>query len=259
MRLAATDTGADRADRPVLSFVHGFTQTCRSWQPVVDRLAGAHRCVCVDAPGHGGSPDGRRSLWECGRDIAETVPRGVLVGYSMGARMALHAVLGHPEHFVGVVLVSGTAGIDNPDERRSRRDTDEALADRIEQIGVPAFVDEWLANPMFSGLTSDTAMRSDRLGNSATGLADSLRWAGTGTQEPLWDRLDSIEVPVLVVTGSLDPKFEALGRRLVSAIPGATGTCIEGAGHTVHLERTDDFVARLVGWLDAIGTTGRTR
>lgn len=254
MRLAATRTGPTRPQLPSLSFVHGFTQTSRSWDPVTSRLADAHECVCVDAPGHGASPDGRRTLWECGGDIADTVPPGVLVGYSMGARMALHSVLVRPAHFTGLVLVSGTAGLDDPEERRARRAADEALADRVENIGVEAFVDEWLALPMFSGLTADTAMRADRLRNSASGLADSLRWAGTGTQDPLWDRLGEVRVPVLVVTGSLDHKFVPLGERLVASIPRATGACIEGAGHSVNLERTDEFVDRFVHWLSEIAS-----
>lgn len=252
MRLAATRTGSATAGGPALSFVHGFTQTSRSWVPVVSALSGTLECVCVDAPGHGGSPDGRRTLWQCGDDIAETVPPGVLVGYSMGARMALHSVLAHRSRYLGLVLVSGTAGIDDPGERLARRTADEELAARIETIGVADFIDEWLANPMFSGLDAGSAMRGDRLGNTASGLADSLRWAGTGTQEPLWGRLGEITIPVLVVTGSLDAKFDALGDRLASRLPDATRISVDGAGHTVHLERTRAFVATLRDWL-AVG------
>ena len=249
MRLAATRTGPTDAAGPPISFVHGFTQTSRSWQPVIDLMVGSHEFVCVDAPGHGGSIDGRRSLWQCADDITETVPVGVLVGYSMGARMALHSALAHPSHHRGLVLVSGTAGIDDPAERAVRRAADDELADRIERIGTEAFIDEWLSNPLFAGLPDSAAMRQDRLRNTAAGLADSLRWSGTGTQEPLWDRLAGITVPVLVVTGVLDGKFDELGRRLVSLLPDAEHARIEGAGHTVHLERTADFVSQLGDWL----------
>ena len=98
------------------------------------------------------------------------------------------------------------------------------------------FVDEWLSNPLFAGLTPDTAMRDDRLRNTASGLASSLRTCGTGTQEPLWGRLGEIRCPTTIVVGELDAKFRALGDRLVDAIPDATLTVIGGSGHSVHLE-----------------------
>ena len=225
-----------------VAFVHGFTQTKESWDRVIDALGAAHQCTAIDAPGHGTNPDGRASLAECGRQIATTAGKCALVGYSMGARMALHAALAHPGQFTKIVLVSGTAGIDDPDERHQRRLSDENLADRIELIGVPAFIDEWLANPMFAGLPADPAQRAQRLANTAKGLADSLRHAGTGTQEPLWERLASIDVPVLVVTGAEDGKFDALGRRMASLIPHADHVSVHGAGHAVHAERPDEFV-----------------
>lgn len=250
MTLAVEVRPARGAGRGVpLVFVHGFTQTGRSWTPVLDVLTREHECTVVDAPGHGGSPDGRRDLWQCADDITRAAGPGVLVGYSMGARMALHCVLAHPHRWHGLVLVSGTAGIDDQAERAARREADEALAERIETIGVPAFIDEWLANPLFAGLGREAAGRDDRLRNTARGLADSLRFAGTGTQEALWGRLDEISVPVLVVTGENDGKFTDLGRRLVRSIDGSLLVVVPGAGHTVHLERTDAFVDALGSWV----------
>lgn len=216
---------------------------------MVDDLSRDHECISLDAPGHGDSPDGTRSLWQCADDIAESSAGGVLVGYSMGARMALHAVLAHPHRFAGLVLVSATAGIEDERERSARRDADNALADRIETIGVTRFIDEWLSNPMFAGLTPAMAMKQDRIRNEAPGLADSLRHAGTGTQNSLWERLGEIDIPVLVVTGTLDSKFTGIGRRMASLLKESTLVSVEGAGHTVHLERIAEFVSLVRTWL----------
>ena len=92
---------------------------------------------------------------------------GTYVGYSMGGRVSLHAALAHPDAVERLVLIGATAGIDDPDERAARREADDRLADHIEAVGVPAFIDEWLANPLFAGLTEATALRSDRLRNTA--------------------------------------------------------------------------------------------
>ena len=249
MRLATENVGPAPGSGSVpLVFLHGFTQTGRSWMPVVERLGRQRSCTLVDAPGHGGSPDGARSLWECADDVSVAAGPGVLVGYSMGARMALHCVLAHPHRWHGLVLVSGTAGIDDNAERAARRSDDERLADRIEAIGVERFLDEWLALPLFDGLSPTMADRGDRLRNTSRGLADSLRHAGTGTQEPLWNRLEEISVPVLVVTGERDAKFTDIGRRLARGIDGALLVVVPDAGHTVHLERPDEFAGALSDW-----------
>lgn len=239
--------GTTGSGTPV-TFVHGFTQTRSSWAPVVSRLRGAE-CTVIDAPGHGDSPDGARSLWQCADDIAATMPRGVLVGYSMGARMAIHTALAHPGRVTALVVVSGTPGIEDDTERTARRMSDDRLADHIEEIGVAAFVDEWLSNPMFAGLTEEMSMRPQRLTNTAQGLADSLRHAGTGTQENLWPRIREIDVPVLIVAGANDTKFADIARRMNPLIAGSTLHVVPSAGHTVHLEATDAFTGLLGEWL----------
>jgi 2-succinyl-6-hydroxy-2,4-cyclohexadiene-1-carboxylate synthase len=120
------------------------------------------------------------------------------------------------------------------------------MAARVERDGVEAFVDAWLAQPLFAGLGPDVQFREARAENTVEGLAESLRQAGTGAQDPLWDRLDRLTMPVLVVAGGLDTKFTALGRRLVDAIgDNAELAIVDGAGHAAHLERPTEFIALL--------------
>jgi len=227
-----------------LVLVHGFTQTGRSWDPLLPALH-EHEVIAVDAPGHGANAERHAKLPEIGRLLGRYGP-ATYVGYSMGGRMCLHVP---PTAMTGLVLISATAGIEDEDERAVRRASDEALADRIEAIGVEAFLEEWLALPLFAGLRAEAANRQARLENTAPGLASSLRLAGTGVQVPRWDRLQEIDVPVLVVAGALDAKFVAIAERLSSALPDAELAIIEGAGHTVHLEQPDAFLDVLLPWL----------
>lgn len=232
---------------------HGFTQSARSWatfqQVLESRLPGA-TTVTVDLPGHGDSePPADLDLWASADLLADQGGPGVYVGYSMGGRVALHTALTRPDVVQRLVLIGATAGIDDPDERAARRAADERLADHIEAVGVPAFIDEWLANPLFAGLTEDTALRTDRLCNTPAGLAASLRSTGTGTQTPLWGRLGEIECPVLVLVGEHDEKFTGLGRRLVDGLPRAQLVVVAGAGHSVHLEQPDATVDAITAWL----------
>jgi 2-succinyl-6-hydroxy-2,4-cyclohexadiene-1-carboxylate synthase len=232
---------------------HGFTQTARSWttfQRLLDsRLPGA-TTIAVDLPGHGDAEaPADLDLWASADLLADRGGRGVYVGYSMGGRVALHTALVRPEVVERLVLIGATAGIDDPDERAARRAADERLADHIEAVGVPTFIDEWLANPLFAGLTDATAQRADRLRNTPAGLAASLRATGTGTQAPLWDRLGEIGCPVLVLVGEHDAKFTDLGRPLVDGLPRAELVVVPGAGHSVHLEQPDATADAIAAWL----------
>jgi 2-succinyl-6-hydroxy-2,4-cyclohexadiene-1-carboxylate synthase len=167
----------------------------------------------------------------------------------MGGRIALHAALAHPDRVARLVLIGVTAGIEDPTERVARRASDADLATRIVEIGVARFVDEWLAGPLFAGLGADAAGRDARLLNTAAGLASSLRRCGTGSQEPLWERLVEIRCPTLVVVGARDAKFTALGRRLASLIPDAHLEIVADAGHSVHLEQPGPTASLVAGFL----------
>lgn len=228
---------------------HGFTQTARSWdtfRQMLSRRLPEVDVVAVDLPGHGDAPPPADiDLWASAQRLVDAGGVGTYVGYSMGGRVALHAALAHPAAVERLVLIGATAGIDDPAERAARRDADERLADHIEEVGVATFIDEWLANPLFAGLTERTALRSDRLRNEAAGLAASLRATGTGTQTSLWDRLGDIECPVLVLVGERDAKFNELGRRLVDGIPDAELVVVAGAGHSVHLEQPEPTAAAI--------------
>jgi 2-succinyl-6-hydroxy-2,4-cyclohexadiene-1-carboxylate synthase len=208
------------------------------------------RCelLAVDLPGHGDAAPEGSDLWDAAEHLVAQGGRALYVGYSMGGRVCLHAALADPDAVRSLVLIGATAGIDDPDDRMQRRAADQALADRIERIGVDAFIDEWLANPLFAGLTADTAQRDDRCRNTATGLAHSLRTTGTGTQEPLWDRLGEIAAPTLLIVGERDAKFRALADRMAARLPAATMRVIADAGHSVHLERPAATVDAIVEW-----------
>jgi 2-succinyl-6-hydroxy-2,4-cyclohexadiene-1-carboxylate synthase len=237
-----------------ITLAHGFTQTSRSWDHVVGLLAqqglDAERLIAVDLPGHGESAADRADLWGSAEHLVAAGGTGTYVGYSMGGRVALHAALTHPDAVEHLVLIGATPGIVDDAEREARRAADDALADHIDKVGVSAFIAEWLTNPLFAGLTDETAQRADRLRNTATGLSSSLRLAGTGTQEPLWNRLADIACPVLLIVGAEDAKFRAIADRMAGLLPDATVATIDDAGHSAHLEQPEATAKALVDWLN---------
>jgi 2-succinyl-6-hydroxy-2,4-cyclohexadiene-1-carboxylate synthase len=233
-----------------LLLLHGFTQTGRSWQPIAHALAGRYRAVAPDLPGHGDFASRRpASFAACDaylRALADGRPV-TLAGYSMGGRIALHAALSLP--LERLVLIGSSPGIADAAERAARAAEDAALADRIETIGLEAFVREWAAQPLFAGMPRGVAelAEEDRLRNTASGLAAALRGLGVGIMPPLWDRLGSLTIPVDLVVGERDEKFRAVAERMASVLPSGRVVVVPGAGHAAHLEAPDAVVELLAG------------
>jgi 2-succinyl-6-hydroxy-2,4-cyclohexadiene-1-carboxylate synthase len=230
----------------VFVWLHGFTQTRASAHQFRSILAGRHELLTPDLPGHGSSAVLRATLEECADLVAAVLPAGPvdLGGYSFGARVALHVALRHPTKINKLVLLGATRGIQDDAPRLERRQRDEALAERIERIGVEAFLDEWLAQPMFASLPDDPLERATR-SRDAQGLASSLRLAGTGTQAWLAPQLGAIASPTLALAGANDEKFSAEARAIARSVDQASYALVESAGHAAHLERPD-ATARLV-------------
>lgn len=223
---------------PAVVLVHGFTQTRASWTVVAQDLAHDHRVLVVDIPGHGEAGRQPADLISGAARLGAAGGRAIYIGYSMGGRLALRLALDRPGLVAGLVLIGATAGIEDRDDRRDRRRADEILAQEIERGGVKAFLDRWLAQPLFKSLTVDPLDLAARRANRPAGLADALRLAGTGTMDPAWwEDLSRVRASTLVLAGQRDAKFTALGQRLAAGIGSAARfETIAAAGHAAHLQ-----------------------
>lgn len=234
-------------DAPRLVLVHGFTQTLRSWDPVVAGLTDGFEIVRVDLPGHGGSSEVRLGFAETAAAVGAAGGRATYVGYSLGGRLCLRLALDRPEMVEGLVLVGASPGLADSAERDARRRADDALADEIERTGTAVFLDRWLAQPLFESFTPAAADLQARLANPPAGLAAALRLLGTGVQEPLWSRLAELSMPVLAVAGQNDERYARLAEEMVAAIgANAEAVTLAGAGHAAHLDQPATFCRVLV-------------
>jgi 2-succinyl-6-hydroxy-2,4-cyclohexadiene-1-carboxylate synthase len=241
---------------PRTVLVHGFTQTRQSWGRIGVGLARRFEVVRVDAPGHGGSSEVATDVPTGARLLGTVAGPASYLGYSMGARLCLQLALDAPTLVRSLVLVSGTAGVADPEDRRRRRSADDRLAVELEHIGLEEFLHRWLAGPLFASLGRAEAQLDVRRENTVHGLAASLRLAGTGAQEPLWSRLHGLAMPVLVVAGAEDAVFCDLAEAMVTAIgSNAELALVPDAGHAVHLERPQAFLAVVEPFLGRSGPT----
>lgn len=244
-----------RGNMPLV-LLHGFTGSALSWDAHLDTFAaqGMH-VLALDMLGHGQAdapldPE-RYTIEHCRADILTVlkklnvpVGRAVLLGYSMGGRIALYTALSG--YFRALILESASPGLATMQERQQRQQSDELLAQRIERKGVPAFVGYWEQLPLFASLrTLSTELqqnsRQQRLNNRASGLANSLRGVGTGRQPALHEQLPMLHLPTLLLAGEMDSKFVAIARDIARGLPQAQLQIIPDAGHTIHLEQPAVF------------------
>jgi len=169
------------------------------------------------------------------------------VGYSMGGRLALALALERPDIVQSLVLVSASPGIADERERATRRAADDQLAHDVERDGLDAFLERWLAQPLFASLPRELAgVDARRRGNSVERVTHQLRALGQGAQPSLWHRLPELQMPVLLVTGAYDRKYRELASAMAAAIgDNARAVTVPEAGHALHLEQPAALAALL--------------
>jgi len=182
----------------------------------------------------------------------------VLLGYSLGGRLALRHALAHPGRWAALVLIATSPGLADPPERAARQAEDERLAAAILAHGVPAFLEQWQNRPLIatqSRIPADwrAAMQARRLRLRAAGLVASLRQFGQGSVLPVWDRLRDLRPPVLLVAGAEDPAYIAIAEAMREKLPSAELLIVPNAGHMAHLENLPAFVPGLRRFLQAHG------
>lgn len=231
-------------DTTYVAFVPGFMQRGDAWAPVAARLGRRMPTATVDFT----TP----TLDACLGAIRAAGAGGVVVGYSMGGRLALRGALREPALYRGLVLVGATPGIEDDALRRSRRAADAELADWIEAARIDAVVDHWESQPIFASQSPKLVaqQRRGRLTHDPRQLAQMLRATGQGVLEPVWDDLYKLAMPVLAVAGEQDAKYAEIAERMATQLPRGRAVIVPGAGHAVHLEQPDVFGDLLLEFLD---------
>jgi 2-succinyl-6-hydroxy-2,4-cyclohexadiene-1-carboxylate synthase len=181
----------------------------------------------------------------------------LVVGYSMGGRLALWLCAQVPSLETTVVAISANPGILDPTSRAARRDRDEQLAARLEHLQpargidtddteVRGFLRAWDAQPLFAARRLGEAELRDRAAGDPRGWAWALRTYGTGAQPDLVPALAASRARLHLVVGGADSAYRAHAERLHGR---ARRVVIPGAGHDVPAEAPDLLAGAILGLL----------
>jgi 2-succinyl-6-hydroxy-2,4-cyclohexadiene-1-carboxylate synthase len=244
--------------------LHGFTGRGSDFDALLSRgLAGLISfapltpcsLVTLDLPGHDGglmvSPED--GLQEAFQKITGTVNTFgecddfILMGYSMGARIALHYALAYPEKVKRLILIGGSPGIDESLERIERLNNDYLLSKKMMQMDLKSFLEAWAEHPLIQSQKNileplKSIIQMERLKHSIEGLSQSLLAYSPGKLESLWPLLKTIKCPVDWIVGEKDVKYVAIAQKAQSMMPKAGLHVMPAVGHAAHLEAPNLFI-----------------
>ncbi|KAG9448639.1 hypothetical protein H6P81_008604 [Aristolochia fimbriata] len=264
--LEVWETGSNVQDK-VLVFLHGFLGTGEDWIPVMKGLSATSRCISINLPGHG-----RSNIMElaCSENdgefimtiglIADVLNEAVnnitsksiiLIGYSMGARIALYMALhsGNKGKITGAVIISGSPGIKDNVARKIRASQDDVKASNLRKRGLEGFLEMWYAGDMWNSFRRhanfEQIINNRRQHDDVNGLANALSCLSVGRQPSLWEELKHSETDLLFIVGEEDKKFRDIAQQMCNTINSHPERgigdherviIIPDSGHAVHLE-----------------------
>lgn len=227
-------------------FVHGFLGLAEDW----NGFARSGVDVCVDLwslAGKNGEPFGVANA----RILAEAGGNGaVLIGYSMGARLAMHALIADPGRYRAAILISGNPGLTSQEERVRRLEADQEWARRFRKEPWDGLMKAWNNQAVLAG-GADPGRKECDFNRDA--LAWALEHWSLGRQRDLRAELAALDMPILYLTGAEDKKFTDLVRELVKGCR-HRHIAIEGAGHRLPWEKASEFVESVTRFVQTAWT-----
>ena len=238
----------------VLILLHGFISDSSTFDHHIKQLSETMKMVTIDLPGHGQDDSSLDQSWDFEwmvHQLHNVVQRFadkhvILHGYSMGARVALYYAIHHETRLSGLILESGSPGIQDEAMRTERIQVDLARARVLELAPLETFVNDWERLPLFQSqrFLSDVEqqrIRNMRLSQSPSRLAKALRDYGTGVMPNLWNDLANLQLPVQLIVGEWDEKFVEIAHKMKDDLPHAKLEVVPQVGHTVHVEDVAKF------------------
>ena len=226
---------------PMIHCLHGAVGSFRAWETFSQEVNESVNALDLWRLFDHSTP----TLIKTGQVISEDAEFGdVILGYSMGGRLALHALTAAPEKWRAAIIVSAHPGLIFGQEERRKKDREWAS---LSMGNWTSFLDQWNRQEVF--LSSPEEFRQADVKDQEMISKSFLHWS-LGNQRDLRSELPKITCPILWITGSHDRKFTALAEEVTSLLPNSEHLIISGSDHRVPWERPKDFSASVQNFLE---------
>lgn len=233
--------------QPALVFIHGFMGHPSDWDPIRAALP-EYETHAVEI--------GVTKTWHSALEtLAASLPeQSIVVGYSMGARLALGLVLEMPQKVAGLIFISGNPGLESENDREQRWITDQQIAARLEFESLEPFLQTWYQADVFETVPEEVrnAEIERKMACSSEAWPEILLANSVAKQPNYWAQLSKIAVPTLVVAGELDEKYKRIAARFAEQCSsnGLETRIVKECGHIVHREQPETLLQILREFVD---------
>lgn len=242
--------GSPSAKLPSLIFLHGFLGSHADWGPIADLLKDRYFGITIDLPSHGNSPVSDNlfaSLETTLLSISQETPF-VLIGYSLGGRLAFRYGQKYPHALKALVALSAHIGLKSSQEQEKRQAQDLLWQERLLTLSPQEFLPLWYKQAVFSSLHRKPKlldqMVKSRASNQLKPLASVLEQASLSKQ-PFYK---NFPFPACFLCGEEDPAYVSLYQTHF----GKAAKVISNAGHTVHLENPLECARAIDSFLSSL-------
>ncbi len=229
--------------------IHGNFQTSAVWQFLEDRLKAEISdldMVCEDL--YAKQFEGFDGWTEdfCNRVESEgNGEKSILLGYSLGGRLALHACVRRPDLWEATIVVGADPGLESEQQKSLQLDRDRNWAERLKREPLEKLADEWDEQPVFCGLKNQAPRNPGEM--DASKLSRQFEVFSKGLQQNLVPELANLKTPpVLFLSGEKDQKYQKIGEELAKSSPVVKAQVVADAGHRVPWENPETFVQVLI-------------
>lgn len=191
-------------------------------------------------------------FWEWAKRFNEQVSpkNGVLLGYSLGGRLCMHALLDNPSKWKAAIIVSSHTGFKTEREKIARIQADSLWADRFEKEPWDQILKDWNEQPVFGGMDFVIPRLEEHFPREKRGHL--LRVCSRGHQDDLSMAIQNTTVPILWICGQLDTSFQAAARELRFGHPFSQVEIVEGAAHRVPWEQPEKFLKLIQSFIKEV-------
>ena len=230
-------------------YLHGNMQSFDVWAPIIDQLSKlrpelSHSPVNLYQRRYHGFDDWTEDFCNMVESEANG-EKSILLGYSLGGRLALHACLSQPDLWQAVILIGADPGLESEEEKKLQLDRDRNWAERLKREPLKKLVVEWDAKSVFCGIGNQAPRNMGEMDPDR--FSQQFEVFSKGLQQNLVPKLAELKSPpVLFLSGEKDQKYQGIGEKLAKSSPVVKAQVVADAGHRVPWENPETFVQVLI-------------